>query len=68
MKKDGAVCWVAPSSPRCWAVSSSDTAPVFIALDASVTLVGPLGERRIRVKDFYRPDGIDFVTKKREES
>jgi len=67
MKKDGAICWVAPSSPRCWAVSSSDTAPVLIALDASVTLVGPLGERRILVKDLYRADGIDFVTKKREE-
>jgi 4-hydroxybenzoyl-CoA reductase subunit beta len=67
LKKDGAVCWVAPSSPRCWAVSSSDTAPVLIALDASVTLVGPSGERRIPVKDLYRHDGIDFVTKRREE-
>src|SRR3989442_3175580 len=27
MKKDGHICWVAPSSPRCWAVSSSDVAP-----------------------------------------
>ncbi|PYM53323.1 MAG: 4-hydroxybenzoyl-CoA reductase, partial [Candidatus Rokuibacteriota bacterium] len=27
-KKDGDVCLVAPGSPRCWAVSSSDTAPV----------------------------------------
>ncbi len=67
MKKDGAVCWVAPSSPRCWAVSSSDTAPVLIALDATVTLVGPSSERRVPVKDLYRYDGIDFVTKKREE-
>jgi 4-hydroxybenzoyl-CoA reductase subunit beta len=67
MKKDGAICWVAPSSPRCWAVSSSDTAPVLMAVDASVTLVGPSGERRIPVKDLYRHDGIDFVTKKREE-
>src|SRR5467141_1148951 len=32
MKKDGAICWVAPSSPRCWAVSSSDVAPVMVAL------------------------------------
>ena len=24
MKKDGEICWVAPSSPRCWAVQSSD--------------------------------------------
>jgi 4-hydroxybenzoyl-CoA reductase subunit beta len=67
MKKDGAVCWVAPGSPRCWAVSSSDTAPVLIALDATVTLVGPSGERRVPVKDLYRHDGIHFVTKKREE-
>src|SRR5207237_1348350 len=31
MKKDGHICWVAPSSPRCWAVSSSDVAPVMVA-------------------------------------
>jgi 4-hydroxybenzoyl-CoA reductase subunit beta len=67
MKKDGAICWVAPSSPRCWAVASSDCAPVLVALDASVTLVGPSGERRLLVKDLYRPDGIDFMGKKREE-
>ena len=35
MKKDGAICWVAPSSPRCWAVQSSDLAPVMVALGAS---------------------------------
>ena len=67
MKKDGAICWVAPSSPRCWAISSSDTAPVFIALGAQVTLVGPEGERRIPVKALYRRDGIEFLTKRREE-
>src|SRR5207302_1022062 len=38
MKKDGGVCWVAPGSPRCWAVSSSDTAPVAIALGARLRL------------------------------
>jgi 4-hydroxybenzoyl-CoA reductase subunit beta len=67
MKKDGDTCWVAPGSPRCWAVSSSDCAPVLIALDAEVTLVGLSGERRIPVKDLYRHDGIEFTTKKREE-
>src|SRR5437899_12976149 len=41
MKKDGDICLVAPSSSRCWAVSSSDTAPVAIALGALVTLAGP---------------------------
>jgi 4-hydroxybenzoyl-CoA reductase subunit beta len=67
MKKDGAICWVAPSSPRCWAVSSSDTAPVFIALGAECTLVGPDGERRVPVKSLYEQDGIRFLKKKREE-
>src|SRR5437899_6842168 len=33
MKKDGDVCLVAPGSDKCWALSSSDTAPVMIALD-----------------------------------
>src|SRR5262249_31995962 len=41
MKKDGEICLVAPGSPRCWAVSSSDTAPVLWSLGASVRLAGP---------------------------
>ena len=32
MKKDGATCWVATSSPKCLAVSSTDTAPALLAL------------------------------------
>ena len=43
MKKDGDICLVAPSSSRCWAVSSSDTAPVLWAMGAELTLVGPEG-------------------------
>ena len=34
MKKDGDICLVAPGSSRCWAVSSSDTAPVLWSLGA----------------------------------
>ena len=67
MKKDGETCWVAPGSDRCWAISSSDTSPVFMVLEAEVTLVGPNGERRIPVRDLYRLDGIDFTTKRRDE-
>lgn len=63
MKKDGHTCWVAPGSPRCWAVSSSDTAPVMIALGASVRLVGPQGERTIPVRALYHNDGIKYLTK-----
>jgi 4-hydroxybenzoyl-CoA reductase subunit beta len=67
MKKDGDICLVAPGSSKCWALSSSDTAPVMIALDASVTLVGPDGERRLPVRDLYGPDGIEYLSKKPEE-
>jgi 4-hydroxybenzoyl-CoA reductase subunit beta len=67
MKKDGDVCLVAPGSRTCWALSSSDTAPVMIALDAEVTLVGPAGERRIPVRSLYGHDGIDYLAKKPEE-
>lgn len=67
MKKDGDICLVAPGSPRCWAVSSSDTAPVAIALGASVVLAGPQGEREVPVRDLYRNDGIDYLQKERHE-
>jgi 4-hydroxybenzoyl-CoA reductase subunit beta len=67
MKKDGDVCLVAPGSRICWALSSSDTAPVMIALGAEVTLVGPSGERRLPVRDLYGNDGIDYLAKKPEE-
>jgi 4-hydroxybenzoyl-CoA reductase subunit beta len=63
MKKDGDICLVAPSSSRCWAVSSSDTAPVAIALGATVTLAGPEGERELPAAALYRDDGIDYLTK-----
>ena len=46
MKKDGDICLVAPGSARCWAVSSSDTAPVLWALGAKLRLVGAESGRR----------------------
>ncbi len=67
MKKDGDVCWVAPGSPRCWAVSSTDCAPVVIALGAKVQLIGPRGERVIPVRELYRDDGIAYLTKEPDE-
>jgi 4-hydroxybenzoyl-CoA reductase subunit beta len=63
MKKDGDICLVAPSSPRCWAVSSSDTAPAAMALEGMVTLVGADGERELPVAALYRDDGIDYMAK-----
>ena len=44
MKKDGDTCWVAPGSPRCWAVQSSDLAPVmvFLASEGARFITGQL--------------------------
>jgi 4-hydroxybenzoyl-CoA reductase subunit beta len=67
MKKDGEICLVAPGSPRCWAVSSSDTAPVLWSLGASVRLVGPEGEREIPIAALYRDDGIEYLAKRPHE-
>jgi 4-hydroxybenzoyl-CoA reductase subunit beta len=67
LKKDGDICLVAPSSPRCWAVSSSDTAPMAIALGATVILSGPDGERELPVAALYRDDGIEYMAKQPSE-
>jgi 4-hydroxybenzoyl-CoA reductase subunit beta len=67
MKKDGDICLVAPGSKICWALSSSDTAPVMMTLGAEVTLVGSAGERRIPVAALYGPDGIQYLAKKPDE-
>src|SRR5258708_5594304 len=67
MKKDGAICWVAPSSPRCCAVSSSDLAPVLVALGAEYVLAGPQGERVVPAARFYHNDGINYLTKQPAE-
>jgi 4-hydroxybenzoyl-CoA reductase subunit beta len=67
IKKDGDICLVAPSSPRCWAVSSTDTAPMAIALEGIATLAGPEGERELPVATLYKDDGIDFMAKQPSE-
>ena len=67
MKKDGEICWVAPSSPRCWAVQSSDCAPVMVAIGAKVKLVSSSGERVIGAAELYRDDGIQHLNKRPDE-
>jgi len=67
MKKDGDICLVAPGSPRCWAISSTDTAPAAIALGAEVRLVGPRGARLLPAMALYRDDGMQYLTKAPEE-
>ena len=58
LKKDGDVCRVAPNSPKCVAVNSSDTAPALIALGARLHLASAEGARVIPFDDFYRNDGM----------
>ena len=65
--KNDVPCRVAPGSPRCWAVSSTDSAPMFIALDAKVKLVSREGERFIAAKDLYRDDGMFYLNKQHAE-
>ena len=67
MKRDGEICWVAPSSPRCWAVQSSDGVPVAVALGAEVTLASARGTRRIPAAALYHNDGIQYLTKAPDE-
>jgi 4-hydroxybenzoyl-CoA reductase subunit beta len=67
LKKDGDVCWVATASKRCVAVSSTDTAPALIALNAAVTLVSSAGEREVKVEELYRNDGIDYLSRRPDE-
>src|SRR5947207_9975364 len=67
MKKDGEICWVAPSSPRCWAVQSSDCAPVMVAIGARVKLVSTSGERMITAAELYNDDGIRHLNKRPDE-
>jgi len=63
LKKDGQICLVAPGSDKCLAISSSDTAPVLVSLGAEAVLVGKQGERRVRLGELYRDDGIDYLGK-----
>jgi 4-hydroxybenzoyl-CoA reductase subunit beta len=67
MKKDGTTCWVATSSPKCLAVSSTDTAPMLHALGAVVTLVSAAGSRDVAVADLYQNDGMHYLLRRPDE-
>ena len=67
LKEEGTICWVATKSPRCWAHTASDAAPILCALDASVKLVSASGEREMMLADMYVDDGIDYLAKQANE-
>jgi 4-hydroxybenzoyl-CoA reductase subunit beta len=58
LKKDGTVCHVVAGGKRCVAAASNDTAPVLLALGASVKTVSPRGAREMLLRDFYLSDGV----------
>jgi 4-hydroxybenzoyl-CoA reductase subunit beta len=58
LKKDGTVCHVVHGGQKCVAAASNDSAPVLIALEAQLLLLGAKGERRVTASDFYVADGI----------
>jgi 4-hydroxybenzoyl-CoA reductase subunit beta len=67
MKKDGRTCWVATSSPKCLAVSSTDTAPMLQALGAAVTLASVRGRRTLPIAELFANDGMHYLTKQPDE-
>ena len=71
MKAEGQTCWVAPSSPRCWAVSSGDSVPMLCAWGATITLFSKHGSkeerRELALGELFRDDGIDYLTKRPDE-
>src|SRR5690348_12298426 len=67
LKKDGTTCWVAPGSSKCMAVSSTDTAPVLMALGARVRLVSHSTEREVPLTELYQNDGIHYMKREPNE-
>jgi 4-hydroxybenzoyl-CoA reductase subunit beta len=67
LKKDGTTCWVAPGSPKCMAVSSTDTAPALIALGARIRLVSRSEEREVSLSELYNNDGLNYIRRRPDE-
>lgn len=60
-------CHAIKSSKICVALNASDTAPAFIALNASVVLTSVDGERTVNLADFYTDDGMAHTVRKKGE-
>jgi 4-hydroxybenzoyl-CoA reductase subunit beta len=68
LKCGGDTCWTAPGSEKCWAVNSSDSVPVMIALGASVTFASHDGEREVAAADLFDvTDGREWLRRRPDE-
>ncbi len=57
LRSGGPGCHSIKGAERCSAINSSDTAPMLMALGASLVIVGRGGERTVPVQEFYKSDG-----------
>ena len=67
IKKDGNLCHLAPGGTKCWAAFSGDTAPALLCLNAELEIVGPVGVRRMALRDFYTNVGDARMRLERHE-
>jgi 4-hydroxybenzoyl-CoA reductase subunit beta len=61
LRWQGERCHVVPGGRRCVAALSSDLVPVLVALEASLEVAGPGGERRLALARLYQADGRDHL-------
>ena len=57
LKRSGDWCHVVGSGKTCVAARSNDSAPLLVALDASLTFVTPAGELGVPIRALYGKDG-----------
>jgi 4-hydroxybenzoyl-CoA reductase subunit beta len=59
LKKDGEACHVVKGGKRCVAAASNDTAPVLIALGATLVIGShDRGQRAVPIAEFFTQDGV----------
>lgn len=56
-KRGGDRCYVVKGGKQCYALSAGDTVSPLIALEATLSIIGPEGEREMPVEDFYTGEG-----------
>lgn len=66
-KAGGKICYVAPKSKECHSTYCGDMAPVLIALNAQIKVLGPEGERAFPLKKLYTQNGNRPLSLKKGE-
>ncbi len=61
LKKDGAVCHVAPKGTGCYAAHAADTVPALWLYDAVIQLASTAGDREVPLRDLYGDDGRTWL-------